>query len=71
MFGFQKEYLASQLDEINAENASLITQNETLQSDFQLLKVDYEGVQNEMNEAREHFQELDVSATKIAHRCEV
>ena len=45
--------------------------NETLHSDLELLKVDYDAVQTEMNEAREHFQELDISATKIAHRCEV
>lgn len=45
--------------------------NESLQSDFQLVKVDYEEIQREMIEAKEHFQELDVSATKIAHRCEV
>ena len=67
----QKEYLSSQLDDFSSENASLLTKNETLQSDYDLLKGDYTSIQKEMNEAREHFQELDVSATKIAHRCEV
>ncbi|XP_066932183.1 girdin-like [Clytia hemisphaerica] len=67
----QKEYLSTQLDELSSENASLLTKNETLQSDYDLLKSDYRAMQKEIDEAREQFQELDVSATKIAHRCEI
>jgi len=67
----QKSYLSEQIDSLSQENAELMSSNESLQSDFQLVKVDYEEIQKEMLEAKEHFQELDVSATKIAHRCEV
>ena len=59
------------METLSAENGSLLTKNETLQSDHDLLKKDYDAIREEMNEARGHFQELDVSDTKIAHRCEV
>ena len=59
------------MENLSSENGGLLTKNETLKSDYDLLKKDYDATQIEMNEARQHFQELDVSATKIAHRCEV
>ena len=60
-----------QNEEISSKNASLQTENESLRSDLDLLKSDYEVLQEDMNEAKEHYKDLDMSATKIAHRCEV
>ena len=63
--------MSEDLKNLSNENASLQMENETILSTLNLLKLDYEAIQKEMDEAREHFQELDISATKIAHRCEV
>ena len=59
------------MEDLSVENAVYLTQNESLKADLEFVKADYAVIQNEMDEAKEHFQELDVSATKIAHRCEV
>ena len=67
----QKKHLVNQNEEISSKNASLQTENETLRSELDLLNADYEVLQEEMNEAKEHYKDLDMSATKIAHRCEV
>lgn len=63
--------MTEDIKNLSNENASLQMENETIMSTLNLLKLDYEAIQREMDEAREHFQELDISATKIAHRCEV
>ena len=71
MFALQKKHLVGQNDEISSRNASLQTENESLRSELDLLNQDYEVLQEEMSEAKEHYKDLDMSATKISHRCEV
>ena len=71
LFSLQKKHLVGQNDEISSRNASLQTENESLRSELDLLNQDYEVLQEEMTEAKEHYKDLDMSATKIAHRCEV
>eukprot|EP00794_Sanderia_malayensis_P020632 gene20632-22667_t len=67
----EKSRVMGQNEALSAKNASLQTENESLRSELDLLRSDYEIVQEDMNEAKEHYKDLDVSATKIAHRCEV
>lgn len=67
----EKKHLVGQNDEISSRNASLQTENESLRSELDLLNQDYEVLQEEMSEAKEHYKDLDMSATKISHRCEV
>ncbi len=60
-----------QNEALSSKNASLQTENESLKSDLDLLRSDYDIMQDDMNEAKDHYKDLDISATKIAHRCEV
>ena len=63
--------MIEQNDTLSSENASLQTENESLRSELDLLRNDYEIIHQDMSDAKERYKELDVSATKIAHRCEV
>ncbi|XP_065068071.1 protein Daple-like isoform X1 [Rhopilema esculentum] len=67
----EKRHMMRQSEEISAKNAALQTQNETLRSELDLLNSDYEVLQKDMEDAKEHYKDLDMSASKIAHRCEV
>ena len=71
LFPLQKKHLIGQNEEISSRNASLQTENESLRSELDVLNQDYEVLQEEMSEAKEHYKDLDMSASKITHRCEV
>ena len=59
------------MSNVSMENALYLSENESLKSSYELLTLDYEALQAEMSDIKNQFQELDISATKVAHRCEV
>ena len=56
---------------MSARNASLLMENESLKNDLQNLKGDYSNLLLDVGEARDYYNQLDISASKMVHRCEV
>ncbi|XP_065660956.1 girdin isoform X4 [Hydra vulgaris] len=67
----QKSHISALMSTISMENALYLSENESLKSSYELLTLDYEALQKEMSNVKNQFQELDISATKIAQRCEL
>ena len=56
---------------MSAKNASLVIENESLKNDLKNLKTDYSNLLTDVSEARDYYNQLDISASKMVHRCEV
>lgn len=61
----------TQNEGLSTRNAQLQIENDSLLSELRLVKGDYMALQSELNEARDYYHQLDLSAVKMGHRCEV
>lgn len=56
---------------MSSRNAQLEIEMESLRMELQITKGDYASLVAELNEARDYYHQLDLSATTMGHRCEV
>lgn len=63
--------VTGQNESMSARNAQLEIENESLKNELQNAKTDYAEVQSDMNDVRDYYQQIDLAASTMEHRCEV
>lgn len=63
--------VTGQNESMSARNAQLEIENESLKNELQNAKTDYAELQSDMNDVRDYYQQIDLAASKMEHRCEV
>lgn len=63
--------VTGQNESMSARNAQLEIENESLKNELQNAKTDYAELQSDMNDVRDYYQQVDLAASNMEHRCEV
>ncbi|XP_031572886.1 daple-like protein isoform X2 [Actinia tenebrosa] len=67
----QNATIKTQSEAMSSRNAQLEIEMESLRMELQITKGDYACLVAELNEARDYYHQLDLSATTMGHRCEM
>ncbi|KAK3731639.1 hypothetical protein QZH41_007311 [Actinostola sp. cb2023] len=67
----QNATLQTQSEGLSSRNAQLQIENESLRNELHIVKGDYASLHCELNEARDYYHQLDLSAVNMGHRCEM
>lgn len=71
LYFLQNATIKTQSEALSSRNAQLEIEMESLRMELQITKGDYASLVSELNEARDYYHQLDLSATTMGHRCEV